>query len=239
MEIFLEFDIGTPGQTLRILIDSGSDWFWVTTDMCRACGGIKRYDHKKSSTYKKVSDEGVLLQYGSGDASGDHIQETVCLSTPSKCQGFFCEEVCVDNMNMLGVNTMSTGLQGIVSDGLMGLSPVKIGDDRPDLFIELAYDQGSIDEKVFSLNFAGDYEVSYITFGGYDLDEFAVEDITWHPNRGVYFWAVDLSEVKMGVGKNATVYSGRSLKETVAVVDSGSSYLLMPQRAFWDLYDQI
>ena len=51
MEIFLEFDIGTPGQTLRILIDSGSDWFWVTTDLCRACGGVKRFDHRKSTTY--------------------------------------------------------------------------------------------------------------------------------------------------------------------------------------------
>ena len=35
MEIFIEFDVGTPGQTLRILIDSGSDWFWVTTEKCR------------------------------------------------------------------------------------------------------------------------------------------------------------------------------------------------------------
>ena len=73
MEIFVEFDIGTPGQTLRILIDSGSDWFWVTTDECRTCGGYKRYDHKKSSTYKKVGNREVVLPYGSGDAWGDHI----------------------------------------------------------------------------------------------------------------------------------------------------------------------
>ena len=55
----------------------------------------------------------------------------------------------------------------------MGLSPVKIGDERPDLFINLAYEQGVLDERVFSLNFAGDYAVSYITFGGYDTDSFA------------------------------------------------------------------
>lgn len=48
MEIFIDFDIGTPGQTLRILIDSGSDWLWVTTEKCRQCGGIKRYDHTES-----------------------------------------------------------------------------------------------------------------------------------------------------------------------------------------------
>lgn len=64
----------------------------------------------------------------------------------------------------------------------MGLSPVKIGDNRPDLFIELAYDQGVIDEKVFSLNFAGDYSISYLTVGGYDAEEFAAEEITWHDN---------------------------------------------------------
>ena len=73
MEIFIEFDVGTPGQTLRILIDSGSDWFWVTTEKCRQCGGIKRYDHTKSLTYSKISSEEVVLMYGSGDVWGDHI----------------------------------------------------------------------------------------------------------------------------------------------------------------------
>lgn len=118
----------------------------------------------------------------------------------------------------------------------MGLSPVKIGDDRPDLFIPLAYDQGIIDEKVFSLNFAGDYEVSYITIGGYDADEFAVEEITWHENVGQYFWAVNLDEVRYGEGESETKFSGPKFK-TQAVVDSGSSYILMPRQKFWDFHE--
>ena len=139
----------------------------------------------------------MTLQYGSGDAWGDHIQETVCLSTTHSCEGFFCEPVCVTNMNMLGINGQSTGLQALVSDGLMGLSPVKIGDNRPDLFIDLAHKQGVLDERVFSLNFSGDYATSYITLGGYDVNHFAIEDITWHDNIGEYFWAVSLDKVSL------------------------------------------
>jgi len=80
--------------------------------------------------------------------------------------------------------------------------------------------------------------VSYITIGGYDLDEFAVEDITWHDNVGRYFWAVNLDEVRFGKGSSEKVYSGSRFK-TQAVVDSGSSYILMPRKKFWEFYDQI
>lgn len=51
---------------------------------------------------------------------------------------------------------------------------------------------------MFSLNFAGNHDVSYVTFGGYDTSEFAVEDITWHSNISEYYWAVQLDEVKLG-----------------------------------------
>ena len=121
----------------------------------------------------------------------------------------------------------------------MGLSPVKIGDNRPDLFIDLAYEQGVLDERVFSLNFAGDYAVSHLTFGGYDVDQFASEPITWHDNKSKYFWAVGLDEVRMGDGPQAKVLSGMTFKHKKAVVDSGSSYILMPFTAFWQFYDQI
>ncbi len=45
-------------------------------------------------------------------------------------------------MNMMTVHEQSRILQTLASDGLLGLAPVKIEDDRPDLFVELAYNQG-------------------------------------------------------------------------------------------------
>lgn len=139
----------------------------------------------------------MTLHYGSGGAWGDHIQETVCLSTTHSCEGFFCKPVCVADMDMLGINGQSSGLFSLVSDGLMGLSPGKIGDNRPDLFIDLAYEQNVLDERVFSLNFSGDFDTSYITLGGYDANEFAIEDITWHDQIGQYFWTVSLDNVSL------------------------------------------
>lgn len=122
----------------------------------------------------------------------------------------------------------------------MGLSPVKISDNRPDLFIDLAHQQGAIDEKVFSLNFAGDYSVSYLTIGGYDVEEFAVEDITWNDNLGNYFWAVSLEKIEFGGEEYIqTNRWGRQTATTpnVAIVDSGSSYILVPEKAFFDFFD--
>ena len=72
--------------------------------------------------------------------------------------------------------------------------------------------------------------------GGYDVDEFAIEDITWHKNIGVYFWAVTLDSVSFVVdGEPVKQFSGRKFK-TQAVIDSGSSYLLMPEEYFWAFF---
>ena len=57
-----------------------------------------------------------------------------------------------------------------------------------------------LDERVFSVSFQGDEADSYITFGGYDVDDFAVEPLTWHDNVGEYFWAVSLEEIAVKVG---------------------------------------
>jgi hypothetical protein len=106
---------------------------------------------------------------------------------------------------------------------------VKIGDPRAELFMDKAYEQGVIDERVFSIKFGGDDASSMITFGGYDSERFAKEELSWYPNYtpyGVhYFWAVWLEAVNIG---------DRSLSNftRMAVVDSGSSYLLMPYRSF-------
>lgn len=120
----------------------------------------------------------------------------------------------------------------------MGLSPVKIGDDRPDLFLDLAKEQGAIDQRIFSLNFSGDHTVSYVTLGGYDTSQYAVEELTWHKNLSENFWSVQLDEVKFGdtiLQQNSSV----THKKLESIVDSGSSYLLLPERKFHALVKEL
>jgi len=75
-----------------------------------------------------------------------------------------------------------------------------------------------------------------ITFGGYDTNEFAKEPLEWYPNYTIYidhyFWAVYLSGARIG---------DRELKRfnRMAVVDSGSSYILMPNDVFQDFRDDL
>ena len=131
---------------------------------------------------------------------------------------------------MVLVTWVDSGLSSLFSDGLVGLSPTKIGDQRPDLFIEKAYEQGVIDEKIFSIKFGGDDASSMITFGGYDTDSFAKEELTWYPNFTYYsqhyFWAVYMDGVQIG-----DEYISEDV-EKMLVVDSGSSYILMPWSFF-------
>ena len=237
----MDFDIGTPGQTLHVLLDSGSDWFWVTADECKECGGVMRYNRNSSSTYELIDKDGVKIDYGSGSLGGDLIQETICLSTARACEGNFCRSTCANDMNIVAVNYQDEGLQSLMSDGLVGLAPRKIGDERPDLFIEKAYEQGEISNRVYSLAFAGDFEDSYVTFGGYDTSEFAVEDITWHDNIGKYFWAVELNQVRYGNDTIAEYGDSYSWFDSYAecVIDSGSSYILMPEGKFYALYNTL
>ena len=84
--------------------------------------------------------------------------------------------------------------------------------------------------------FSGDHGESCITFGGYDVEEFAIEDITWHDNIGQHFWAVNLEAVT--ISSTAGNYTDSNITSS-AVVDSGSSYILMPEEDFYDFFDMI
>ena len=84
------------------------------------------------------------------------------------------------------------------------------------------------------MSFTGDYGVSYVTFGGYDLQSFAKEELTWHNNVSDWFWAVNLTEIKTGSETLMSNDYGREL-----IVDSGSSYILLPRTDFNAFLDQM
>ena len=118
----------------------------------------------------------------------------------------------------------------------MGLSPGKMSDDRPDLFIDAAVRQGELDQRVFSMNFVGDYELSYITLGGYDVEQFAKEELTWHDNMSEYYWSVKLDSIRVdGPDHHEEILRQNNRKDMI--VDSGSSYILLPEGKYWNFMD--
>ena len=50
------------------------------------------------------------------------------------------------------------GLDGLLADGIIGLGPVADEEEfaNPELFIDVAFDQGKIDEKIYSLLIGAD-----------------------------------------------------------------------------------
>lgn len=113
------------------------------------------------------------------------------------------------------------------------MSP-KSFEKRGDLFIEKMRDAGVIDQALFSMMIELKNETSKITFGGYDLEAYA------YPNETVRFhnitsdsshWMLNLEKMtltntddpiddtKYEFGKNKSI-----------IVDSGTSFLLMPKK---------
>jgi hypothetical protein len=99
-------------------------------------------------------------------------------------------------------------------------------EEESDLFIEKMKEAGAIDQAVFSLSIGMNDVQSKITFGGYDLDEYATGAIKWH-NIHMFsaYWEVNMVHLHFEIGgEKQYMFPGRDL-----IVDSGTSFNLMPE----------
>jgi len=110
-----------------------------------------------------------------------------------------------------------------------------------ELLIEKLYEEGSIDEPVFSLMIDSDDTVdSKITIGGYDSDKYGAEGSTlsWHPlkpSKGgkLNHWRLGVEQLKFGE------YVIEDTQIDSVIVDSGTALVLMPQKEFKKLMELI
>lgn len=212
-QYFSEITIGTPPQTFKVVLDTGSSNLWVPSSECGsiACYLHTKYDSSSSSTYKK-NGTSFEIRYGSGSLSGFVSQDVMTIGDLKIKDQIFAEA------------TEEPGLAFAFGrfDGILGLGYDTISVNKiPPPFYNMI-DQGLLDEPVFAfyLSDTNNGDDSEATFGGVDKSHYTGK-ITTIPLRRKAYWEVDLDAITFGD-------STAELENTGVILDTGTSLIALP-----------
>ncbi|RYP05828.1 hypothetical protein DL764_003539 [Monosporascus ibericus] len=237
---YAEVSVGTPPQTVRLIVDTGSSDVWVLDSDANLCtssimqeeyggGCIATFDPPESSTYTALSDAPFQIVYldGSG-ANGTYFQDHINIG------GTEIESL---QMGLAEDSTINSGLLGI------GYSANVAARDPYPTIIDLLEEQGLIAIRAYSLWLnAYSADMGTILFGGVDTEKFLGELIAVpvlpDGRTGIYHsFAVALSSLTLNYtdGSSDTV-----IQQPVPVIlDSGTTLTYLPPRIADYIYNAL
>mmetsp|Transcript_22247 Transcript_22247/g.66785 ORF Transcript_22247/g.66785 Transcript_22247/m.66785 type:complete len:371 (-) Transcript_22247:54-1166(-) len=204
-----DIEVGTPGQTMSVVFDTGSSNLWVP-DKKPFASGHKIYTHDDSSTYVANGTK-FAIEYGSGPVAGVYSRDTVAVGDLVLENYLFAE---VNDTSGLGV-----GYRLGKFDGILGLAWPAISVDGVPTPLEAMVASGDLDEAVFAFSL-GDEAAGELVLGGVD-DKKYTGDFSYVPLSSKTYWEVTLDALSVS-GANMT-------SATKAIVDSGTSLLAGPK----------
>lgn len=214
-QYFSDITIGTPPQSFKVVLDTGSSNLWVPSTECGsiACYLHTKYDSSASSTYKK-NGTSFEIRYGSGSLSGFVSQDVMTIGDLQIKKQDFAEA------------TEEPGLAFAFGrfDGILGLGfdTISVNHIVPPFYSMI--DQGLLDEPVFAFYLGntanGEDDEAEAVFGGVD-DSHYTGKMTYIPLRRKAYWEVDLDSIKFGDGSV-------ELENTGAILDTGTSLIAVP-----------
>lgn len=233
---FMNVTIGTPAQSLRLHIDTGSSDLWVNTassQLCESTGDpctvSGTYVANSSSTYSFVnSDFNISYVDGSGSA-GDYVKDVVTFGGTS-----------LDDQQF-GIGYTSSSLEGILGIGYPTneVAVAYFGDSSyPNVPANLV-EHGLINNNAYSL-WLNDLDASTgsILFGGVNTGRYtgSLETVPMIKEDGIY------AEFIIGltaVGHNGNTGSIASNQAIPALLDSGSSLMYLPDSIAQDIFSAV
>ncbi|KAL2014216.1 hypothetical protein VTN00DRAFT_1741 [Thermoascus crustaceus] len=213
-QYYTEISLGTPPQSFKVVLDTGSSNLWVPSSECGsiACYLHNKYDSSESSTYKKNGSE-FSIRYGSGSLSGFVSNDVLQIGDLKVKNQDFAEA------------TSEPGLAFAFGrfDGILGLGydTISVNKIVPPFYNMVS--QKLVDEPVFGFYLGDtnkDGDQSEATFGGVDKDHYT-GDLVKIPLRRKAYWEVDLDSIAFGD-------SVAELDNTGAILDTGTSLIALP-----------
>jgi len=207
MSYTCSIQVGTPGQLMEVLFDTGSSNVWLPG---KEFGSHHVYIHADSSSYK-ADGRDFDIQYGSGPVSGFLSADDFDFGGVS-LKGFTFAEV----NDVSGLGQMYTGGK---MDGIVGMAFSSIAQNQLVAPIEAIANSRQLADNVFAFYLESGTN-SELVFGGVDSKHYT-GDFTYVDLNAETYWQVGVTTMMLG---SANLGTGEN-----AIVDSGTSLIAGPQ----------
>ncbi|KAI0390027.1 eukaryotic aspartyl protease [Xylariaceae sp. FL0594] len=220
---FVNASIGTPPQSFRLHLDTGSSDLWVNTPRSTLCTQFQNpcqesgaYSANDSSTYQYVGSWFNISYVDGSGANGDYVSDTITIG-----------DITLPRLQF-GVGYQSTSAQGILGVGYqvnevqVGRAGLKPYDNLPRAMVTA----GHTFRSAYSL-WLNDLDSSSgsILFGGVDKERYMgnLQTLPIQQNRGLSSeFLITLTSLKLG---GEVIADDQAL---AVLLDSGSSLTYLP-----------
>ncbi|CAE8689828.1 unnamed protein product, partial [Polarella glacialis] len=239
--------MGSPQpQNFTVVFDTGSGHFFLPSTSCKSdtCKRHKRYDSRISASAVDIDHRGqkiaadasqrdqVAISFGTGEVTGEFIDETVCLTEhsglTSSTEGL--PQDCTRVRVVMATEMTQEPFSTFHFDGVMGLGLETLAVDPGfSVFEQLVARKRQNFAPSFGYFLSDNDDVpSEISFGGHDPRRMASE-MQWVPAQKpeLGFWQVKVLSISVGSEQLPLCADG----SCVAVADTGTSLLGVPRQA--------
>lgn len=232
---YANLTLGTPGQSLRLSIDTGSSDLWVNSAQSELCSSSSdpceggTYSQSASSSVTVVNNDFNISYVDGSGAAGNYLSDTL---------GF--GGVTLDNFQF-GLGESSSSTMGVLGIGYP-INEVQVnragGNPYPNLPQALV-NAGHINNNAYSL-WLNDLDASTgsILFGGVNSAKYEGSLVTVPvvPTEGIYF---ELAVALSGVSFNGKSMAGNNELPIAVLLDSGTSLLYLPDDIVTNIYNEV
>mmetsp|Transcript_17613 Transcript_17613/g.31836 ORF Transcript_17613/g.31836 Transcript_17613/m.31836 type:complete len:546 (-) Transcript_17613:125-1762(-) len=245
--------IGTPAVSFKVVFDTGSGHLILPSGYCKseACRVHKRYRRSMSTSAKDIDYDGtevkpneardqITVTFGTGEVTGVFVEDKVCVlgGTADGVQGA-AQSDCVQ-MRLIAATDMSDEpFRSFHFDGVVGLGLSSLSQAPEFNFVgvmaKALRDWGAGMPHTFSVFLAdSSLEQSALTLGGWKR-EHLIGEIGWSPviSPQLGHWIIGIKRIRVN---DVAFDFCNAPDECKAVVDTGTSLLAVPSKAFSELY---
>ena len=217
--------IGSNSQLFNLILDTGSNIFWVAQNGCSGTHNIKNFFDPSSSTTCQSTMKGFEITYGTGSCSGLYYNDNV-------------EYINNKKFNIKFGVASKAQFQVSGGDGIIGLT--KSYKDESLSFIHMLKKSGNTDSLAFSFKFENDQFTSNVKGKMYigrheDFSKNGTKSCPLVFYSDEIFWACKLGSLRLK-GKN---YETKVSYSTPIIFDTGTNLIILPKRYLQEMQNDL